>query len=514
MENNNTLSMKCEMRAGDGYVESSAEYILPDYNPDLRKLLYTWCEVKPAGKFSSDEQVDFSGVVEYRCIYADKDGEMSEVSFTSDYEYSVNLTGEAQDADSIPTVQNYQIRVLGPRKISAKASLACENIHSLDKCRNDGAIAHGEDIELERKNVRCGRLRTVESEERELAEEMLRLDGVALDEISVVSAMAECGASEFSRDGGEGRCKSEFLVKLIYRDPVGQVIPFEYTLTGEGVIPLDGIPDGAQVVCTPRVLSERFECLPTDDGVNMVANLIVKWEAVCVYNDEHSVVTDAYSTEYALDNKYATLSLVNYGAPLRERLSVEGKAPCDLAECGKIKEVLLMGARAKIVEKKMDAGELSVSLEFKIQGVISCYDANESITYAPIKFSDVTTKKVNISSQKCDNFSAIVRVSAVNTSYKIDDADIRYILIAYLDVIPCSEVQTKILESASRNENEKIEKCSGRVTVYYTEPTDTLFSVAKRYHTAISTLLENNEIASPTVGGEEKISLPKRIIVY
>ena len=514
MENNNTLSMKYEMRAGDGYVESSAEYILPDYNPDIRKLLYTWCEVKPAGKFSSDEQVDFSGVVEYRCIYADKDGEMREVCFTSDYEYSVNLAGEAEDADSIPSVQNYQIRVLGPRKISAKASIACENIHSLDKSRNDAAIAHGEDIELERKSVRCGRLRTVESEERELAEEMLRLDGVALDEISVVSAMAECGSSELLRDGGEGRCKSEFLVKLIYRAPDGQVIPFEYTLIGEGVIPLDSIPDGAQVVCSARVLSERFECLPTDDGVNMVANLIVRWEAVCVYNEEHSVVTDAYSTEYALDNKYATLSLVNYGAPIRERISVDGKAPCDVAEYGKIKEVILMGARARIAEKKIDNGELSITLELKIQGVVSCYDANASVVYAPIKFSDVITKKVNISSQNHDNFSGVIRVSGVNTSYKIDDADIRYTILADLDVIPCSETHTSILENASRKEDEKIEKCSGRVTVYYTEPSDTLFSVAKRYHTAISTLLENNEITASTVGGEERIDLPKRIIVY
>jgi vacuolar-type H+-ATPase catalytic subunit A/Vma1 len=63
-------------------------------------------------------------------------------------------------------------------------------------------------------------------------------------------------------------------------------------------------------------------------------------------------------------------------------------------------------------------------------------------------------------------------------------------------------------------ENERVEKTSGRVTVYYTEPSDTLFSVAKRYHTTTAALLETNEITVTTSGGDENVKLPKRLIVY
>ena len=514
MENNSSLKLVVEERGNDGYVESSAEYILPDYNPDVRKLLYSSCEVKPAGRFSSDEQVDFSGIVEYRCIYTDKDGDITEVTFTSDYEYGVPLSGDAVDADSFPWVQNYQVRVLGPRKISAKASLACENIYTTEKNGGGEGIPDGDDIELDKRNVKCGRIRRAESEEREIAEEISRLDGVALDEVTVVSATAECGGTELERVGNEGRCKSEFLAKLIYRDQDGQIIPVESVLSGEGVVVLDGVPEEASVICVPHILSERFECLPTDDGVNIVANLIVKWDATCVYNEQHSIVIDGYSTDYSLENEYTTLNLVSYATPISESISADGVVTPDSGEYGSIKEVVLMGQRARITEKRVEDGALNITVEFKIQGVISCSDNDGNTVYAPIKVTDNISKKVNLNSQNCENMGVIARISSANVLHKIDGDDIKYTATADLDIIPYGESGEKMLVSAVRNEEEKIEKNVGRVTVYYTEPGDTVFSVAKKYHTTSAALLENNEIAVQTAGGMESAKLPKRLIIY
>ena len=513
MENNNSLRLSTEERGGDGYVESSAEYILPDYNPDLRKLLYACCEVKPAGKFSADEQVDFSGIVEYRCIYTDKDGELSEISFTSDYEYGVSLLGDAIDADSFPWVQNYQVRVLGPRKISAKASLVCENIYTNEKDMTGDEIPDGEDIELDKKKVLCGRLKRVESEERELAEEISRLDGVSIEEVTVISSAADTGDTTFERDGSEGRCKSDFMVDLLYRDAEGRMIPVESVVSGEGVIGLDGVPEGADVICTPHILSERFECLPGEDGVSIVANLIVRWDAVCVYNEEQSIITDAYSTDFALENRYSAVNLVSYGAPIREEMTKGGIIAPD-AECGKIKEVLMIGERARITEKRVENGILDLGVELKIQGVVSCCDDEGNTTYAPIKISDNIAKKVNLCSEKRANQGAIVRISNTDIEQKIDGNTVKYTAAVALDVIPYDEISERVLISAQRNENEKVEKTSGRVTVYYTEPSDTLFSVAKRYHTTTAALLESNEITVTTSGGDENVKLPKRLIVY
>lgn len=513
MENNNFLKLATEERGSDGYVESSAEYILPDYNPDVRKLLYTSCEVKPAGKFSADEQVDFSGIVEYRCVYADKDGELSEVSFTSDYEYGISLAGEAVDVDSTPWVQNYQVRVLGPRKIAAKASIVCENVYTNERSVG-GEIPSGEDIQLEERRVSCGRIKRIESEERELAEEISRLDGVSLDEVSVISATADCKDSTLERAGGEARCHTDFAIRILYRDIDGSVVPLESMLSGDGTVELSGIPEDAGLICTPHILSERFECLPTEDGVNMVANLIVKWDVTCVYNEEHSVVCDGYSTDFALDNKYSTLTLVSYGTPVKETLTLEGRITPDSTECGKIKEVLLMGERARITEKKLEDGALNLSVEVKAQGVISCVSDDGKTAYAPIKIAESISEKVNLSSKTSANQGAIARISGIDILQKIDGDDIKYTLSVTIDIIPLYTASKRVLVSAERNEEQRVEKTSGRVTVYYTEPGDTLFSVAKKYHTTSSGILENNEIVVETSGGKNEERLPKRLIIY
>ena len=107
-----------------------------------------------------------------------------------------------------------------------------------------------------------------------------------------------------------------------------------------------------------------------------------------------------------------------------------------------------------------------------------------------------------------------MRISNTDIEQKIDGNAVKYTADVALDVIPYDEISERVLISAQRNENEKVEKTSGRVTVYYTEPSDTLFSVAKRYHTTTAALLESNEITVTTSGGDENVKLPKRLIVY
>ena len=514
MENNDFLKLTTEERGNDGYVESSAEYILPDYDPDVRKLLYTSCEVKSAGKLSGEEQTDFSGIVEYRCVYSDKDGEISEVRFTSDYEYGVSLSGDSLDVDSAPIVQNYQVRVLGPRKLAAKAHLTCENVYTNEKRASCDGSSLGEDVEMDKKNVKCGRIKRVESEERELAEEISRLDGMSLEEVTVISSMSECELASVTREGNEGICKGEFSLGILYRDSEGAVIPISGMISGEGVVSLDGVPEDAWLVCNGRVLSERVEAVPTDDGVNIVANLIVVWEVKCIYNDEHSVITDAYSTEIELENEYGALNYLTYGEPFRESASLDGSIAADSGDNGQLREIILMGARGRITEKSIDDGELSLTLEYKIQGVASYCDNDGKTVYAPIKLSENTEKKVNLSSKKCANSGANVQISKIDLVQKIDGNDVKYTVVAELDIVPYTKHSMQVLTGVVRDEGRRIERTQGRVTVYYTDSEDTVFSVAKKYHTTVSSLLENNRITVETSLGEEKMRLPKRIVIY
>ena len=124
MEIKKDISYKKSTKCQDVYTESQVDYVLPDYMGDMRKILFTEATVRPSGKFAGGEAVEMSGIVVYNVIYLDSDGALSSVEFSSDYDYSVKCSGDNyNDSVAATRVSNYAIRLIGPRKISARASL-------------------------------------------------------------------------------------------------------------------------------------------------------------------------------------------------------------------------------------------------------------------------------------------------------------------------------------------------------------------------------------------------------
>lgn len=512
MEKHENTVFLTETRGADTYVSSSGEYILPDYNPDIRKILFTDCQLKPSGRLESDEQIDFAGVVEYKCIYSDKDGRLSCLNFTSDYEYSLPISEAQPEVQSLPSVQGYQIRVLGPRKISAKTSILCENIYTGEKrCAGEGTLPDGAELLCDK--IKMARIKSFESEEREIAEEIARLDGVTLDEAEALTSLCECGETSFTREGDKLKAKSTVLVKMLYRDATGSVAPLFSEINAEGEIDISGVPEDAAVLCTPTLLSERCECLPTEDGVSVVADLIVKWDALCAFNEEHEIISDGYCTECETTAEYETLGYESVCEPISIELSADGRVAPEMPSDAKIKEVLCIAATPKISEKSVSGGYLTIALDLKIQGVVSYALDDGKVCELPVKFNENIDKKVKISSDFEDISCDAIKICECKIGQKIDGNDIKYSISVKVYILPALRKSARLLTSLEKQEEKRALRNIGRVTVYYTEPRDTLFSVAKKYATTVSRLIEDNEIsAAASVGSDVK--LPKRLIIY
>ena len=123
MDTNRESSFTENVKRQDVYTESATEYILPDYNTDVRKILFTDARVSEVSRFEGEEKVEFSGIVIYDVIYSDSDNQIASTSFTSDYDFSVGYESDREKIVSDTRVANFAIRLVGPRKFSVKASL-------------------------------------------------------------------------------------------------------------------------------------------------------------------------------------------------------------------------------------------------------------------------------------------------------------------------------------------------------------------------------------------------------
>ena len=113
----------------DVFSESGVEYVLPDYNGDVRKILYSEATLRPAGRFVGEDGVEFSGQIAYKVIYSDSENKISSAEFFSDYDMKVKALPEGLvDADCLVRISNFAIRLLGPRKFSAKSSIVAETL--------------------------------------------------------------------------------------------------------------------------------------------------------------------------------------------------------------------------------------------------------------------------------------------------------------------------------------------------------------------------------------------------
>ena len=103
--------LRCERR-GDVYTETSADHSLPDYNGDVRRILYTNAAVHPSGSFENGDSVDFSGIVAYDIVYVDSENRINSASFSSDYDFTVKCNPDGfSSAHADVSVAAYSFRL-------------------------------------------------------------------------------------------------------------------------------------------------------------------------------------------------------------------------------------------------------------------------------------------------------------------------------------------------------------------------------------------------------------------
>ena len=126
------------------FTEVTCDYVLPDYLGEVRKILYTEARAMPLPTYMNGEEASASGGVRFRMVYTDDEGRLASVEFSEDYEVRERIMIEGRGEVSAETaVEGSSMRLLGPRKISAKARVAVEltllTEEDVELCINNGA---------------------------------------------------------------------------------------------------------------------------------------------------------------------------------------------------------------------------------------------------------------------------------------------------------------------------------------------------------------------------------------
>ena len=510
-----TKNIKC----ADVYTESAAEYVLPDYLGDVRKILFTGAEARPSGRFAGAGEVEFSGIVVYTVVYLDAENDISSVEFTSEYDYAVKCSGEKyKDSLADTRVSNYQIRLIGPRKISAKSSL----VGSARVCESDtlsvagDALTFVDDVETATRTLNIRKTLISSSAEREYAEEIASLDGAICDEVRVIYSEAEAGVDSVSYENGEVCVKGKLRMSAVIKNGEEPAYLAEKVVGYEETIPFEDASEDMKLIPVNTVTSLKSSVNPEETGSSVVLSGIVEFSIIGEKNEAVEVIVDSYLKSCECDNSYEDFSYSSLSDVVTQRFSHNAELSRAEVDSDSLREVVFLSANPRVESVTSLEHGVKINGEVRYSGVASEIDADDKVSYVMLKFSSPFAVNVNLDCQNTDNLRFETKILASGAMASVDAENIYASSNLDVSVIAYEDKCERVLSSSIRLEDMPTASVGSRITVYYPMKNDTLFSVAKKYHTSPTAIAANNSLSEAVMASGDTLGLAgvKKLIIF
>ncbi len=507
------------VRCADVYTESSVDYVLPDYLGDVRKILFSEAALRPSGRFAGGDEVEFSGIVVYNVVYLDSEGALSSVEFTSDYDYAVKCSGENyNDSIADTRVSNFAVRLVGPRKINAKASLV-GSVRLSERgtlALSGDAIDESCDPELNKGSVDLRVSKTSAIIEREYAEAVANLEGAIADEVQVVYSSIEPIVEEMRVEDDSVSVKGKLRMCAVIKNGDEPAYGTEKMVTFEENVDFEGVTPEMHLIPELSVTSLKSSVNAEETGCEVVLSGIVEICLIGEGNSRVELLLDGYLKEAPTDNSYENFNYTRLvsASPIKGSHNTEINR-ADIESEG-MREVVFLTSTPKVEQIEKEDGGVIVSGEVRYSGVASEM-IGDKISYTSLKFSAPFSINVNCNCQNDDKIQVEVEIHTQNTSATLD-ADKLYATCSFDGaVVVLSEEKECILSAMNRLEGESFDSDVAKITVYYPSAEDTLFAVAKRFHTSTLKLAQDNDITESVFASDNptgSLSGIKKIIIY
>lgn len=472
----------------------SEDFTIPDYCPEIRKVLCVWeCLLTPA-KFISGSKVDVSGVIDYTLVYVGSDGALCSAPMSGEYSFSLPLENMAdfEISEGLTVMANSvcdtsSVRVSAPRRLQIRSRLRTfvsvwgkklcgETLMGLDEenlpmrlcetsecadiiCESSDVITITDDYTLPSSDWRIGMaLGNVSVGDTHVEGEVLKIEGEAIIRILLVN-------------DAEGKTE-----KVIRR------LPFE------GESDLDGIELSDDTLSRASGNITDLTINVEEGTAHIEANLVL--EVCSAVNSPVTYATDVYSTAQCCETEHCNVTLPlmlenkntsfsqNERIPLVDCAVPEDAEPIDISAWASIDSVAFENGRCVLrgtcrysVICKRDDEYLSSEIKMPMR-----YECDFDSKSNPVNVDGTATANA-------------VRV-------KKDGEDLCIDCELELSYSVWGEHVVDMLERAEFGE--PVDKQKGRIVVCYPSPEDTAWSIAKRYHVSQDEI-EGDPLSDPFV---------------
>ena len=476
--------------------ESVGDYSLPDYNGDIRKVLTVKTKILPAGTFVGDDTLELSGSIAYDVVYLDVENTMTHAEFTTDYDAAVRINSDIYvDSDVHTVMAGCNIRLIGPRKISVKATLDSDVTVSEKRTH----LVHGDafidgSTETKSRDASVSMATLYRSEPKSISEVVEVIEGAIADEVEILLKDVRVRIDGREHNGESVDVKGVVSLTMLYRNGSDapkltvKEIPYSESLTG------DPVRDAEVPVARVDVSSLKATVEPDENGVSLLLSATLTPVANVRCNDSVRFIEDVYLKDRGCDNEYSDFNYSEHILTETAECEFEGSVSFSDLDINEITDFLFSDSSVRVDSCEIDGNEVKITGVIKFSAIACQVLEDDSSTYVPVKFELPFAQNVNINCQNHNNMSVLCFTDTYDTKMEVVENDIRATATLSSSVTVNSSRRQRCI-SASYLTDEEYSHDESVVTVYYPEGDETLFEIAKKFHTSVSSIAAQNRLA-------------------
>ena len=489
--------------------EVLSELVLPDYLPDVSRLLRTEATLGAINSYASGGQVEYDGKIDHTVVFATSDGRIKSIPLSAEFEGELSAPDISGDVvtDVDVLVESVNCRLQNPRRLTVRTKLAVgADIYSPESVvpRLTGDGGEPSDAALCRKYTPvCSVFRVYANDENVPVSEDLELDAQDPNVSEIVSVSLTPFIYDVRATEGNISYRGDVLAQVIYlaSSDDGDERAEYYSITRKipvsGDVAADGVSDGAPAAGFATVSAVEYRPQANAVGENRVIEVDFTYTAhlVAAMNETAEAVRDIYSTERESSTEMKTAANRRAVKASSFNFTADGAAALDDKNHS---EVVASSAVVSIDDVAMNGSKAVFSGTAEVYVILTDGKGSYIGRSVPMNVRAETDAGKYSGELDCKAYPSVIGVSA-----RVDGGEIKCeaeIGISYIaEDVSKTEITDVCMLGAERTRGKT---GASSIVICYPGESDTLWDIAKRYGTTEQSLRESNGITSESVSGK------------
>jgi len=494
------------------------DFIVPDTMEDMEQMILDHGDIQIENSRNLGEKMQVKGKLEFRVLYRTPEGNMQTLAGSIPFEETINVPDmDEKDYSNVAwQLDDLNAGIINSRKLSVKAIITLDvKVESLydAEAATDVQMADGTppDVEVLKRQIETAAIALRNKDTFRIKQE-IALSGNKPDMDRILWSDLRLRGVETRPLDGQIKIEGELVVFVIYESDgdntavqwLEESIPF----SGE-VEMMDAVEEMIPFI-TVRILHQEVEARPDSDGEmrELEIDAVLELDMKLYEEEEMELLSDLYSPNRELNMQTEEACF--------DRILAKNTAKCklnetiSLREAGRILQICHCDGTIKIdeTEAKEDGLHIEGVLEVRMM-YLTNEDANpiqSSVEMLPFHYV-VEVPGINQDSVWQLNPS-IEQLSAVMAGG--DSVEIKAVLS--LDILVLQPVCETVIKQVEENplDMKKIQEMPG-IVGYIVQPGDTLWLIAKKFHTTVDTIMATNGLTSDAIKPGDRLILVKEI---